>query len=160
MNTKLLKIGDEAPLFCLPDKENNTIRLEQFRGKWVVIYFYPKDNTKGCTLEGIDFSKLLKDFQKNNAVIIGISPDSPENHLNFAKTHTLTVTLLSDPKHEVIEMYDAWQLKKRYGKEYFGVKRSTFLINPEGIIEYIWQKVKVNGHVKDVFQKLHNTQLI
>ena len=158
MNTKLLKTGDEAPLFCLPDKENNIICLKQFRGKWVVLYFYPKDNTKGCTLEGIDFSKSLKDFTKNSAVIVGISPDTPECHQKFVKKHSLTVTLLSDPEHELIEMYNAWQLKKSYGREYFGVERSTFLINPEGVIEYIWRKVKVDGHVRDVFQKLHDIQ--
>ena len=159
MNTKLLKIGDEAPLFCLPDKENNAICPEQFRGKWIVVYFYPKDNTQGCTLEGIDFSKSLNDFKNNNAIIVGISPDTPDCHLNFAKKHDLTVILLSDPGHEVIEMYGVWHLKKRYGREYYGIERSTFLINPDGIIEYIWRKVKVDGHVKDVFQKLQDTIL-
>lgn len=119
-----------------------------------ILYFYVRDNTKGCTLEAIDFTENLKDFEKLNAVVLGVSPDSVKSHLKFAEKHDLKIPLLSDPEHEVSEKYGVWQLKKMYGREYFGVVRSTFLINPEGYIKYAWKKVRVKGHVEEVKQKL------
>ena len=150
----MLKIGDTAPLFSLPDKDNKAISLLNYKGKWIVLYFYPKDNTPGCTTEACDFSINISDFQNLNAIIIGISPDSPESHKKFIEKYSLKVTLLSDPKHEVLEKYGVWQLKKNYGKEYMGVLRSTFIINPEGKIKALWYGVSVKNHIKEVQEKL------
>ncbi len=149
-----VEIGDEAINFCLPDKDEKQVCLEDFRGKWIVLYFYPKDNTSGCTREAKDFTTLLEEFEKNNAVIIGISPDPPKKHLSFIMKHELKVLLLSDTEHKVLEQYGAWQLKKMYGREYMGVVRSTFLIDPEGKIAYAWRKVRVKGHAEAVLKKL------
>ena len=128
--------------------------MRDFRGKWIVLYFYPKDNTSGCTREAVDFIEHLDEFEKLNAAVLGVSPDSVKSHQRFIEKHNLKVTLLSDPEHKVIEQYGAWQLKKMYGREYYGVVRSTFLINLDGHISYIWPKVKVKGHVEEVKKKL------
>ncbi len=149
-----LKVGDKAPDFCLPDKDGNEVCLKDFRGKWVVLYFYPKDNTSGCTKEAIGFTEQLDEFKKLNAEVVGISKDSIKSHQNFAQKHGLKIILLSDPEHRVIEQYGAWKLKKRYGREYYGTQRSTFLIDPDGIIRHIWPNVKVKGHVEDVLNRL------
>ncbi len=149
-----LKVGDKAPDFCLPDKDGNEVCLKDFRGKWVVLYFYPKDNTSGCTKEAIDFTEHLDEFASLNAVVLGVSKDSVKSHKNFAEKHGLKVTLLSDPEHKVIEQYGAWKLKKRYGREYYGTQRSTFLIDPDGVIRHIWPNVRVKGHVEAVLKKL------
>lgn len=154
----VIEIGEKAPDFCLPDKDNNNICLNDFRGKWVILYFYPKDNTKGCTLEAVDFTEHLKDFETMNAVILGVSPDSPESHANFAEKHQLNITLLSDPDHTVLEQYGVWQLKKMYGKEYYGFTRSTFIIDPDGIIVYAWKRIKVRNHVLTVKERLQILQ--
>jgi peroxiredoxin Q/BCP len=148
----------EAPEFCLPDQDGNQVCLKDFSGKWVVLYFYPKDMTKGCTLEAIDFSSALPEFNQMNAVILGVSPDSVERHQKFRAKEDLKVTLLSDPDHTVLEQYGVWQLKKMYGREYYGVVRSTFLINPETMIVHSWPKVRVKGHVEAVKTKLHELQ--
>lgn len=102
---------EKVPEFCLPD-QNNTVCLEDFRGRWVILYFYPRDNTKGCTMEATDFTENLEEFKKLDTFVIGVSPDSTKSHLNFAKKHGLKIILLSDPKHEVLEMYGVWKLKK------------------------------------------------
>jgi peroxiredoxin Q/BCP len=149
-----MEMGSEVPAFCLPDKAGELRCLSDFRGKWAVLYFYPRDNTSGCTREAMDFSEQLPDFEKHNAAIIGISPDSPASHEKFAEKHQLRVLLLSDEKHEVAETYDVWKLKRLYGKEYHGIERSTFLINPEGKLAHAWRKVKVNGHVDAVKRTL------
>lgn len=151
---KGLKENDPAPDFSLKDKDENLISLKDFRGKWVVLYFYPKDNTPGCTIEAIDFTKNLSQLSKLNAVVIGISPDSCSSHQNFAKKHSLKVTLLSDTEKSVLKKYGVWQKKKRFGKEYYGVVRTTFLLNPEGKIAHLWRNVKVKGHIEDVKMKL------
>jgi len=153
-----LETGDRAPAFCLPDQNENKICLKDFLGKWAVLYFYPRDNTPGCTREAVEFTRAEKKFKAANAVIIGISPDSSQSHFNFAEKHSLTITLLSDPNHAVLQQCGAWRLKKLYGREYFGVVRSTFLIDPEGKIAHIWEKVKVRGHVEDVLQTLKEAQ--
>jgi peroxiredoxin Q/BCP len=151
--------GSEAHLFCLPDREGTERCLSDFRGKWVVLYFYPKDNTSGCTLEAMDFTEQLPEFEKDNAAVIGISPDSPASHRKFAEKHQLGVVLLSDERHDVANKYDVWQLKRLYGKEYYGVERSTFLITPEGKLAHVWRKVRVSGHVGDVRRTLEALQL-
>jgi peroxiredoxin Q/BCP len=149
-----LKEGDAALPFCLPDADENRVCLDDFLGKWIVLYFYPKDNTSGCTLEAIDFTKSIEDFGKLNALVIGISPDSPKSHCNFRDKHDLKVKLLSDEKHETLEKYGVWVKKKMYGKEYDGVERSTFLIDPNGKVVTIWRKVKVPGHIEFVLEQL------
>ena len=128
----LISEGESAPAFCLPDSGHSEICLELFRGKWVVLYFYPRDNTPGCTLEAQTFSAEMDDFRAMNAVVIGISPDSCESHEKFMKKHSLDLILLSDENHEVLKRYGVWQPKKLYGREFLGVVRTTFLINPDG----------------------------
>ncbi|MFX1257256.1 MAG: thioredoxin-dependent thiol peroxidase [Promethearchaeota archaeon] len=145
-----LRIGDFAPDFTLLDKNKKKVSLKDFRGKYVILYFYPKDNTPGCTTEAIGFTGILPEFQKLDAEVIGISPDSPESHAKFAEKKNLKVILLSDPDKEVLKAYGVWGKKKFRGKEYIGVVRSTFLIDSEGIIVYIWPKVRVKGHPDEV----------
>ena len=154
----MMKIGDSAIDFCLADETGAEHCLDNFKGKWVVLYFYPKDNTSGCTLEAIDFTSSLTDFNKLNTTVIGISPDSIKSHHNFIEKHKLGVKLLSDPDHKILETYGAWQKKKLYGREFMGVVRSTYLINPKGKVEYVWPKVKVKGHVDAVKEKLIELQ--
>lgn len=149
-----LEEGQAAPEFCLQDTKEQTICLNQFKGKWVVLYFYPKDNTSGCTLEAIDFSNAYERFGKQNVAILGVSPDSVKSHCNFAEKHDLKVQLLSDPEHVTLTQYEVWALKKMYGREYYGVERSTFMVDPDGVIQKIWRKVKVKGHVDDVFEAI------
>lgn len=146
----MVKSGNKAPQFCLPNKDEKKICLKDFRGKWVVLYFYPKDNTSGCTKEAMDFTNHLQKFKKLDAVIIGISPDPPKSHANFAAKHKLKIILLSDPEHTVLMQYGVWQKKKLYGREYHGVVRTTYLIDQDGRIVHVWDKVKVNGHAADV----------
>lgn len=150
MLKSVLKIGNNAPEFCLPDKDNKEVCLKDFRGKFVVLYFYPKDNTPGCITEAIGFTTILPDFQKLDAEIIGISADSPESHAKFAEKKNLKVILLSDEETNVINKYGAWGKKKFRGKEYMGVIRSTYLIDPNGKIVYIWPKVSPKGHAEEV----------
>lgn len=153
-NNQELNVGDKAPEFCLPDHTGKEICLNNFKGRWVILYFYPKDNTSGCTMEAIDFTEHLKDFEKLDAVVLGTSPDSIKSHQKFIEKHNLKVILLSDPEHKVLKKYGVWKLKRMYRREYYGVIRSTFIIDPEGYIRYIWKKVKVKGHVNDVINKL------
>ncbi len=153
-----LKIGDKAPEFCLPDAERGRVCLKDHRGKWVALYFYPKDNTKGCTMEALEFTAAEDDFNAKGAVVIGVSPDSPESHTKFKEKHDLGITLLSDTEKEILTGYGVWQKKKMYGREYMGVVRSTYLIDPEGKIAYIWPKVKVAGHADAVMEKLVELQ--
>jgi peroxiredoxin Q/BCP len=153
-----LAAGEKAPAVVLMDKDKNEVHLSDFKGKWVILYFYPKDNTSGCTQEAVDFTAHQKEFEKLNTVVMGVSPDSPESHCKFADKHDLTITLLSDVKHSVLEQYGAWKLKKMYGKEFMGVVRSTFLIDPKGVIRHIWPKVSVKGHVEEVKKVLRDLQ--
>ena len=149
-----LRNGDPAPQFSLEDTEKNEVSLSDYAGKWLVLYFYPKDNTSGCTAEAIDFTARIKDFEQLNAVILGISPDSCKSHQNFTHKHSLKVNLLSDPDKEMLKDYGVWQKKKMYGREYMGVVRTTVLIDPEGKVAEIWHKVKVKGHAEAVLKKL------
>ena len=139
----MLKPGDKAPDFCLPNQDNNEVCLKDFNGKWIVLYFYPKDNTSGWTKEAQDFTERLDVFNKLNAVILGISPDAPEKHKSFIEKKELKITLLSDVNKEVMKQFGVWQLKKNYGKESMGVVRTTFIIDPKGFIAEIWSNVKV-----------------
>jgi peroxiredoxin Q/BCP len=150
----MLEIGNKAPDFCLPNQDSEEVCLRDLQGSWVVLYFYPKDNTPGCTTEALDFTALKSEFEKLGATILGISPDSIKRHCNFIEKKNLKITLLSDEEKEVAQKYGVWQLKKMYGKEYMGIVRSTFLINQDGEIAYIWPKVKVKGHAQEVLEKL------
>jgi len=150
----MLNVGDSAPGFCLKDSGENKVCLKDFRGKKVVLYFYPKNNTPGCTMEAIDFSALKGEFEKEDAVILGVSKDSCESHQRFVDKHSLTVKLLSDPDHLVQEEYGVWAPKKFMGKEFLGTVRSTFLIGEDGKIVHVWSPVKVNGHAKEVLEWL------
>ncbi|MDH4211136.1 MAG: thioredoxin-dependent thiol peroxidase [candidate division WOR-3 bacterium] len=147
---KKLKVGDKAPEFCLPDANNKKVCIDEFRGRWLVLYFYPRDNTSGCTKEAVDFTANVKDFKKMNAAVVGVSPDSVTSHMNFISKHDLEVILLSDPEHKVLEEYGVWQKKSMYGREYYGVVRTTFVIDPKGKIKQKWEKVKVAGHADAV----------
>ena len=149
-----MEIGDKAPEISIVDQEGKPFSLETHRGKWIVLYFYPKDNTPGCTVEAVDFTTLKSDFERMNAIVVGVSPDSVKAHQNFINKKELDLILLSDPEHSVIEQFGAWKLKKNYGREYFGVERSTVLIDPGGKIAYIWRKVKAKGHAEAVKNKL------
>jgi peroxiredoxin Q/BCP len=153
-----LNIGDKAPEFCLPDSEKGEACLKDMKGKWVVLYFYPKDNTSACTMEALEFTAAEEDFEEKNAVILGVSPDSTESHVKFKEKHELGITLLSDTEKNILESYGVWQKKKMYGKEYMGVVRSTYLIDPEGAVAHIWRKVKVKGHVDSVMETLTTLQ--
>jgi len=153
-----LNIGDKAPGFCLPDAEKGQVCLKDQRGKWVVLYFYPKDGTKGCTMEALEFTAAEDEFKAKGAVVLGVSPDSPESHVKFKEKNELTVTLLSDTEKEILTGYGVWQKKKMYGREYMGVIRSTYLIDPDGKIAHIWPKVRVAGHADAVMEKLTELQ--
>lgn len=154
----MIKIGEKAIDFSLPNKEGRLISLKDFLGKWVILYFYPKDNTSGCTLEAIEFTSLVKEFEKINAVILGVSKDSVKSHHNFAMKHSLNIELLSDESASVIKAYGAWGKKKMYGKEYEGTIRSTFIINPDGYIAYVFEDVNPKGHAEEVLKKLKELQ--
>jgi peroxiredoxin Q/BCP len=140
--------------FCLLDQNNQNFCLKDLIGKWIVLYFYPKDNSKSCTIEAQNFANKLSDIENFGATVIGISPDSVKSHKNFANKHNLKFTLLSDPEHKVLEQFGVWQKKRMYGKEYLGVVRSTFIINPKGTIQSEWRKVRVKGHVEEVLLRL------
>jgi thioredoxin-dependent peroxiredoxin len=149
-----MKVGAVAPKFTAQNRDGKDISLQDFNGQWVVLYFYPKDNTPGCTTEAIEFSGKLAEFQALNARIIGISPDSIASHGKFITKYNLEIILLSDPEHQIAEQYEVWQLKKFMGKEYMGIIRSTFLIDPTGNIAQIWSNVRVKDHVEKVFTAL------
>ncbi|ABB45077.1 Alkyl hydroperoxide reductase/ Thiol specific antioxidant/ Mal allergen [Sulfurimonas denitrificans DSM 1251] len=150
----MVQIDNIAPDFCLPNQDDVEICLRDLRGKWVVLYFYPKDNTPGCTTEACDFSEAAPDFSSINAIIIGVSADSTAKHRDFIEKKDLSITLLSDESGAMLKEYGIWQLKKNYGKEYMGIVRSTLIINPEGVIKAIWKNVKVKEHVRAVEEKL------
>jgi peroxiredoxin Q/BCP len=149
-----LAVGDTAPDFDLPRDGGGRVALKAFAGKPVVIYFYPKDDTTGCTKEAISFTALLPEFEQAGATVIGISPDTAAKHDKFAKKHGLGVILGSDEDTSVASLYGVWKEKSMYGKSYMGIERSTFLVGPDGRIAKIWPKVKVDGHAQDVLQSV------
>lgn len=146
----MLQIGDKAPDLSLPNQDTVEISLRDLEGKWIVLYFYPKDSTPGCTTEACDFTAALPAFEELDAVILGVSPDSTTSHQKFIAKQKLEITLLSDVSTEVAQRYGVWQLKKFCGKEYMGIVRSTFLIDPSGKIAKIWSNVKVKDHANEV----------
>lgn len=158
MSKSELKAGSPAPGLSSVNQVGERVRLEDFKGKWVVLYFYPKDNTPGCTIEANDFTKLLNDFQKMNAGVLGVSPDSCQSHVKFIKSQKLRITLLSDPDHKLCEAYGVWQKKQFMGKSFMGVVRSTFLIDAEGKIAWASYGVKADGHAAAVRDTLKSLQ--
>jgi len=147
-----LEVGDSVPDFTLPTDDGSDVSLKDFRGSKLVIYFYPKDNTPGCTNEAIGFSKLAEAFKKAETEIIGISKDSVKKHRNFRNKHDLTIRLASDAEGDVCERFGVWQEKSMYGRRFMGITRATFLVDREGRIARIWPKVKVNGHAEEVLE--------
>lgn len=154
----MVEMGDAAPQFCLPGMDGQEACLDDFRGKWLVLYFYPKDNTSGCTREAVDFTQALPILKSLEAEVLGISRDSPASHKKFTEKHSLEIKLASDADHKVTEAYGAWALKKMYGKESYGVVRSTFLIDPQGKVAHAWKKVSVKGHAEAVAERLRETK--
>lgn len=150
----MLQIGEKAPDFTLPDKDGKEISLKDFLGKKVVIYFYPKDSTPGCTKQACGFSENFKKFEENNVVVLGISKDSQKSHQNFTNKYDLKITLLSDTERHAIESYGVWQEKKLYGKVSMGIVRTTFIIDEQGNIEKIFDKVKAAENPEQVLQYL------
>ncbi len=146
----LPKVGDVAPDFVLPTAQGKPVALKDFRGQTVVLYFYPKDDTPGCTREACDFRDRARDFSALAAVIIGVSKDTQESHGRFLAKYKLPFTLLSDPELKTLKAYGVWQKKKFMGREGLGVVRSTFVIDPQGVIARVYSPVKVAGHVADV----------
>lgn len=144
--------GNDAPLFSLPADGGGTVRLTELRGKIVVLFFYPQDNTQTCTVEAIDFSKYYAAFTKVGAVVIGISPDSLKKHEKFKSKHGLAMPLVADEGREAIEAYGVWGEKTMFGRKYMGVIRSTFLIDRAGKIARIWRNVRVSGHAEEVLE--------
>ncbi len=152
VTSQQLKEGDTAPDFTLPDGAGNDIRLSDLRPSLVVLYFYPKDDTPGCTREAQDFTALADEFEAAGTKVLGISRDTPEKHRRFAEKYGLAVQLLSDVSGEVCEAYGVWVEKKNYGRTYMGIDRSSFLIGPDGRILRIWRKVRVDGHAQEVLE--------
>jgi peroxiredoxin Q/BCP len=153
-----VNIGQLAPEMELPSQEGNMVKLSDFRGKNIVLYFYPKDMTPGCTTEACDFRDHYQYFQDVNAVIIGVSPDPVKRHQTFSEKYGLPFILLADEEQKAANAYGVWKLKKNFGKEYMGIERSTFIINEEGYIVKEWRKVKVKGHVEEALQYLSELQ--
>jgi len=149
-----LEPGDQAPLFTLPDQDGSAVALEDFSGRHVVVYFYPADDTPGCTKEACQFNDNLREFDRAGATVVGISPDGAEKHQRFRAKHDLGLTLLSDPDHQVMAAYGAWGEKTLYGKRTTGVIRSTFLVGPDGRILRAWYNVRADGHAQKVLAAL------
>jgi peroxiredoxin Q/BCP len=150
----MVEEGKKAPSFSLPNADGETINLSDFKGKTVVLYFYPKDNTPGCTKQACGFRDASEEYDSVNTVVIGISPDNQASHQKFRDKFELPFLLLADPDRKAIEAYGVWKEKNMYGKKYMGVERSTFVIDGEGVTKKIIRKVKVDGHVKSVLSML------
>ncbi|ADI00218.1 thioredoxin-dependent thiol peroxidase [Salisediminibacterium selenitireducens] len=148
--------GDQVPQVPVTSTTGEAVTLDQYKGKYVVLYFYPKDMTPGCTTEACDFRDHHEQFQELDAVILGVSPDPVKRHESFINKHELPFELLADEENELAEAFGTWKLKKNFGKEYMGIERSTFLIDPEGTIIEEWRKVKVKGHVEEALQHLRS----
>ncbi|KGX83582.1 thioredoxin-dependent thiol peroxidase [Pontibacillus marinus] len=147
-----IELGKPAPDFELQASNGENVKLSDFRGKNVVLYFYPKDMTPGCTTEACDFRDNHESFAELDAVILGVSPDPVDRHKKFIDKHDLPFLLLADENHSVAEEYDVWKLKKNFGKEYMGIERSTFVIDKEGNLVNEWRKVRVKGHVEEALE--------
>jgi peroxiredoxin Q/BCP len=140
--------GDEAPAFTLQADDGREVSLSDYRGKKVVLYFYPKDGTPGCTREAVEFRDIAKEFEKEDAAILGVSKDSVQSHQKFKRKHELPFTLLSDPEGKVLDLYGVWKKKSLYGRTFMGTERTTFLIDEKGIVKKVYRKVKVKGHAQ------------
>ena len=147
-----VKIGDKAPDFTMPTDGNGSVSLAKLKGKPVILYFYPKDDTSGCTAEACGFRDQFPDYGKTGAVVIGVSRDSAASHDRFKKKHGLPFTLGSDADGKVTEDYGVWVEKSMYGRKYMGIERATFLIDKDGVVRNVWHKVKVTGHVAEVLK--------
>ena len=154
----MLKIDDKAPEFCLPNQDDVEICSRDLEGKWIVLYFYPKDNTPGCTTEACEFTQVAPDFSELDAIILGVSADSAKKHRNFIEKQNLGITLLSDESTEMMKEYGVWKMKKNYGKEYMGIVRATLIINPDGVVKALWENVRVKDHVAKVQAELISLQ--
>ena len=154
----MLETGTKAPDFSLPDQNGSTVRLSDFQGKKVVLYFYSKDNTPGCTRQACAFAASYEQFKTQNVIVIGISKDSVASHLKFSQKHDLPFILLSDPELQAIQAYGVWQEKKLYGKVSMGVVRTTYIINEQGIIEKVMPKVKPDTNAADILAYLAGKQ--
>jgi peroxiredoxin Q/BCP len=152
----VIEEGKKAPDFKLPDDKGNEVSLSSFKGKKVVLYFYPKDNTPGCTKEACGFRDSFPEFENVNAVILGVSGDSVASHQKFKNKHELPFTLLSDENKEIIEKYGVLKEKSMFGKTFMGIERTTVVIDENGNVQKIFPKVKVNGHVEEVLQEVNN----
>ena len=152
--TSRVEKGAKAPDFSLPANAGEHVALTDFAGRWLVLYFYPKDNTPGCTTEALDFTRLAGDFATAGAAILGISRDSPARHDKFIAKHDLGIPLASDEDGSVCDAYGVWVEKNLYGRKYMGIERTTFLIDPEGVIEHVWRKVRVKAHAQTVLATL------
>ncbi len=150
----LLAVGDIAPTVTLPRDGGEIVNMADFAGKNVVLYFYPRDDTPGCTKEAIGFTETLAEFDGLNTVILGVSKDPVKKHDKFVAKHALKIALLSDEEGDVCERYGVWVEKNMYGKTYMGIERATFLIGPDGVIKQVWRKVRVPGHVDAVLEAL------
>ena len=150
----MLSVGDPAPNFTLSDADGNSVKLSDFKGKKVVLYFYPKDDTPGCTKEACGFRDAQNEYWEANAVVIGVSPDSEKSHQRFRDKYDLPFLLLADPDRQAIDAFKVWKEKNMYGKKYMGVERSTFIIDEAGMVQEILRKVKVEGHVQTVLSSL------
>jgi peroxiredoxin Q/BCP len=148
----ILNPGDTAPDFDLPTDGAGRVTLAELKGKTVVLYFYPKDDTSGCTSEAVGFSEMRQQFDDAGAIVIGVSKDTPSSHDKFKSKHDLTIKLASDEAGEMVERYGVWVEKSMYGRKYMGIDRATFLIGPDGAIKQVWRKVKVPGHVAEVLK--------
>ncbi|MDX2113474.1 MAG: thioredoxin-dependent thiol peroxidase [Alphaproteobacteria bacterium] len=155
-NTSELAVGSKAPSFTTQFDSSHSLSSEDLKGKKVVLYFYPKDDTPGCTIEAKDFRDHIKDFEKSGAVVIGVSKDSVKSHDKFKEKYCLPFPLASDESGTMCEDYGVWVKKSMYGKEYMGIERATFLIDGQGVIRRIWRKVSVDGHVKDVLSAVQS----
>ena len=144
----MVDVGDRAPEFTLQADDGREVSLSGYKGKKVVLYFYPKDGTPGCTTEAKEFRDTVKEFEKENAVILGVSKDSVKSHQRFKQKHALPFTLLSDPEGKVLDLYEVWKKKSLYGRTFMGTERTTFLINEDGVIEKVYRKVKAKGHAE------------
>ncbi len=150
----MLKTGDKAPDFALMSGEGKILSLKDYRGRKIILYFYPKDDTSGCTKEACSFQKNIGMIKRKKAVVIGVSADSRESHSRFAKKYNLKFPLLSDEEKRVLKKYGVWKEKSMYGRKYFGIVRTTFIIDEKGIIRDIFNKVRVEGHVKELLSKI------
>lgn len=150
----LIEVGKTAPAITLPDQDGRIHRLADYRGRWVVLYFYPKDDTSGCTAQACQFRDALLTFTDADAVILGVSPDGQASHAKFVAKHKLPFTLLADPDKTTLTAYGVWQQKSMYGRKYMGVVRTTYLIDAKGKVAARWDKVKVPGHEAQVLERI------